>query len=62
MDKNRNTNVVNFDRRKNYMNAIIEREPKTLECVVKMQNLARKAMKERGLTERDVKKALGIKR
>lgn len=44
------------------MNATLEREPKTLDCVVKMRNMAQKAMKERGLTEKDVRRSLGIKR
>ena len=38
--------------------SILEKEPETLDCITKMRELARKVMKERGLTEQEVEKRI----
>lgn len=47
--------IIKLDR-SDKMNTTLEREPKTLDCVIKIRKLARKSMNERGLTEEEVER------
>lgn len=50
------------DRSEIEMDALLERESKSLDCVSKMRKMAQKAIKSKGLSESEVRKTLGIKR
>jgi hypothetical protein len=39
-----------------------DEEPKKLECMKRIREISQKAIKEQGLTERGIRKSLGIKR
>lgn len=43
-------------------NIILEKEPKTLDCIIKIRDMTQKTIKAKGLTESDIRKSLGIKR
>jgi hypothetical protein len=61
MDKDKYDNIIKFDRRIK-MNTIVEREPKTLDCLLHARSIIQKTIKDKGLTENEVRKSFGIKR